>query len=377
MLLGMPCNATIAQWERHTIDDSSRGADGVKAADINGDGRLDLVTGWEEGGLIRVCLHPETSMTIEPWPAVTVGSMQSPEDAVFVDLDNDGVYEVVSCCEGRTKALFVHRCINSQEILQPDSWATSPIDIGQPPRQWMFATPLPSLAGTDVRIVAGAKGEGAELGLLTMSGDLSDSPTWTWEPLQPVGWIMSIETVDVDSDGDFDILFSDRRGPARGVHWYEDEGGQWHLHTVGGTDHEVMFLDTGDLDGDGILEIVCAARDAGILVFSRDSQDSVDWNVDTIPLGDNCGSGKGAAVFDVNCDGMNDIVFSCENSEQKIGVGWLSAPDWELHDISGSESGSKFDLLLPMDVNGDGWIDVITCEERDNLGVIWYQNPGV
>jgi len=27
------------------------------------------------------------------------------------------------------------------------------------------------------------------------------------------------------------------------------------------------------------------------------------------------------------------------------------------------------------DLDGDGAVDVITCEERDNLGVIWYENP--
>jgi hypothetical protein len=35
------------EWKRHTIDDSSRGADGTRFADINGDGLLDITTAWE------------------------------------------------------------------------------------------------------------------------------------------------------------------------------------------------------------------------------------------------------------------------------------------------------------------------------------------
>ncbi len=44
------------------------------------------------------------------------------------------------------------------------------------------------------------------------------------------------------------------------------------------------------------------------------------------------------------------------------------------HPISGPQ-GIKFDLVKLLDLDGDGDLDVLTCEERDNLGVIWYENP--
>ena len=28
-----------------------------------------------------------------------------------------------------------------------------------------------------------------------------------------------------------------------------------------------------------------------------------------------------------------------------------------------------------LDLDADGDLDVITCEEVDNLGVVWYENP--
>ena len=37
-------------WVRHAIDDSSRGADGVRLRDVDGNGLLDIVAGWERGG---------------------------------------------------------------------------------------------------------------------------------------------------------------------------------------------------------------------------------------------------------------------------------------------------------------------------------------
>ena len=95
-------------WLRHTIDDSSRGADGVRLRDVNGDGLPDIATGWEEGGRIRVYRNPGPAACRKPWPAVTVGKVRSPEDAVFVDLDDDGRLDVVSSCEGGNRTMYFH-----------------------------------------------------------------------------------------------------------------------------------------------------------------------------------------------------------------------------------------------------------------------------
>src|SRR5687768_12258605 len=65
-------------WGRHTIDDSSRGADGVRLADVNGDGHLDIASGWEEAGIVRLYLNPGPAKAQERWPAVTVGNVKSP-----------------------------------------------------------------------------------------------------------------------------------------------------------------------------------------------------------------------------------------------------------------------------------------------------------
>ncbi len=92
----------------HVVDNTSRGADGVRLKDVNNDGLLDIATGWEEGGVIRTYLHPGPRKAKQPWPHTEVGKVKSPEDAVFTDLDGDGDCDVVSCCEGRTRSVFFH-----------------------------------------------------------------------------------------------------------------------------------------------------------------------------------------------------------------------------------------------------------------------------
>lgn len=84
------CFVTIGfakEWKVHTIHGQSRGADGVRFADVNKDGLLDLVSGWEEARETRVYLHPGTGQVRDLWPTVTVGQSGPVEDAVFFDLD--------------------------------------------------------------------------------------------------------------------------------------------------------------------------------------------------------------------------------------------------------------------------------------------------
>ncbi|MEZ5942447.1 MAG: VCBS repeat-containing protein [Planctomycetaceae bacterium] len=363
-------------WKRWTIDNTSRGADGIRVADFNGDGRPDLVTGWEEGGQVAFYVHPGPKAVKHLWPKTVVGKVKSPEDAVFIDINSDGQLEVLSCCEGKNRSVYVH-----QRDSKMGEWSTSAVPSLQNKAMWMFAVPMDMNGDGKIDIVAGAKGTGAELGWL-------DGTNWEqskWQTLSPVGWVMSIESVDMNADGRLDILFSDRKGNHRGIHWLEHPEKateNWIRHTVGGTNLEVMFLSLGDINHDGKTDIACAVKGAGIQWFERIDDDGLRWRQHEISMPENTGSGKGVAIGDIDGDGLNDIVFTCEHSEQKHGAGWLKAingvdsASWELHPISGSKEGIKFDLIQLIDLDTDGDLDVVTCEERDNLGVIWYENPG-
>src|SRR5262249_34197095 len=157
-------------WKRHVIDNSSRGADGVRLADVNGDGLLDITTGWEQGGAVRVYLNPGPAKSPLPWPAVTVGNVGNVEDAVFVDLDGDGAIDVVSGCEGATRTMFVHWAPrNKSRYLDPAAWVTAPIPATQNKAMWMFCAPaqLDGKHGPD--LIAGSKAKepgGAAIGWL-------------------------------------------------------------------------------------------------------------------------------------------------------------------------------------------------------------------
>ena len=392
--LTMNHSQTHADWPMHVIDDSSRGADGVRLGDLNGDGRQDIVTGWEEGGRIRICLQPKPSESRKLWPSMEVGRVASPEDAVFADVDGDGDLDVVSSCEGKEQTVYIHwNPTNGGAFDLSRPWKTEAVPQSVKSQQWMFCLPIVDSDGALRQLVTGSKGSNAAIGRWHIAELRRDLDSWKWKPLRRSGWLMSLIDHDMDSDGDADVLFSDRKGARRGIYWLEhpdqDEEGLWREHEVGGAKSEVMFLKIGQLDNKGPEEIVTAIRGEPITVFGRDSVKSTDWSVVARiqPVG--TGTGKGIGLGDLNLDGKTDIVMSCENAQKKHGVvAFLQQGDqannsetnpghaaWLQIEISGVDRGIKFDRIEMIDIDQDGDLDVLTCEERDNLGVIWYENP--
>ncbi len=379
-------------WARHTIDNSSRGADGVRIRDVNGDGLPDIATGWEEGGVIRVYLHPGYANAKQPWLAVTVGEVKSPEDAVLVDLDSDGACDVVSSCEGRVRTMFFHWAPSrSQPFLDPAAWTTEAVPVTQDQQSWMFALPMDVDGRHGVDLIVGSKGTGGGIGWLESPADARDVAGWKYHRLRDAGWIMSLEAFDMDRDGDLDILFSDRKGTRRGVFWLSNPGPQqattaasWREMPVGAFDREVMFLDV-QTDPRGLPHVAVAVKPTSAVMFSMNrSAAAPAWDTTEYKLPPSrIGTAKSVRITDFK---TMQFVFSCEQaSGSKSGVvevlpvgssqsDQVSPERFLIHDISGP-TGVKYDLLQLVDMDGDGDRDVVTCEERANLGVFWYENP--
>ncbi len=379
---------SLKNWKRHVIDDSSRGADGTRLADINGDGLPDIATGWEQGGVSRVCIHPGYDNARLQWPSVTVGLAQDVEDAVIIDLDADGAKDVVSCCEGTKQSIVVHWS-HGGSSLDSNSWITTEVPASQGMFRWMFATPMDVDGDGRMDLVAGGKGAKSKLGWWKIPEEARDTSKWRWYPLRNMGWLMSLEVADMNEDGYLDLLFTDRKGGESGLFWLENPGPiranvleAWTQHQVGGLGEEVMFFSQGNLDDDPETEIVVAVRPNRLLIFDPEQDKAHRWKRMELLTPTNYGTPKATAVADFNLDGKSDLVFSTENaSEPKMGIGLFVASsnpevEWSLQSISGVD-GVKHDLVVPVDLDGDGDLDILTCEEVKNLGVIWYENPAI
>lgn len=383
-------------WPRHEVDNGAFGADGVRVGDLNNDGRPDLITAWEASGQIRIAINPGGCSATDTWEVGVVGLVAYCEDSFAADLDGDGRQDLITCSEQSDRGVYVHwGPAHNGLLLNTGSWLTRRFPAA-PDRYWMYgvAAQIDGRNGPDLFV--GAKSSSADIpvdiGYLMAPSEPRKMELWTYHVIGRAGWTTNLIAHDMDGDGDVDLVVFDRLGPTRGVRWLEHPGEDELINNAMWTEHRVSapmpatIGSMGDLDGDGLLDIIVPVRPHGLYWYERLDASGSKWEQHEIYTSASVGIPKSASAGDINMDGNVDIVVSfAEASESFRGVvlhqnpGNPISPFWPVYDISGPD-GEKYDAIPLLDVDGDGDLDVVATDEHDNqsgdgLGLVWYRSP--
>lgn len=424
------CAANTAAWPMHTIDDRFRGSNALGRADVNDDGFIDYVTNYEFDQRFVIAFHPGASGDVRnPWPTVIAhqpplpfadGQQFDSESAVLGDVDGDGNLDIVASQGGHFSTIWEGRQPGIRIIWGP------PVASTADPDAWIDAGRIPATIDEGHFLwqrLLDVNGDGA-LDILAGGRILFDNlrragVLWIEAPGAPadrrnlalwqVHWIDHEQfsghgfiTVDIDEDGDPDLADAnadfDTPEEEETVHWYENPGpgapaqrDPWPKHEVyrGNEFYVKPQMDAADLDGDGFVDLFTAVTDA-IYWFRKTQLHPVTFERVVIP--------KPAAgqwrqrpirVVDVDGDGRLDILGMMTHDDGAIPANrasafWMeytgAAPatdNWVLHPIKWGPGrvmrlpsfGEKWDQIDPIDVDGDGDLDVVAnCEE-------WWVTP--
>ena len=278
--------------------------------DINGDGWVDLAT-CHRGPVMEWLENPKGKD--RPWTAHKVGESVSSEPMIFADLDGDGHGEYIGPAEPRE----VRGCTLA--------WWKAGKDPTQPWAMMRISTDRP--CGCDHGIGVGDINRDGRLDVLTNRYyyEAPANPTtgdWNRRPLERSITRQAV-VYDFDGDGDQDVAGGCPHD--YGLFWYEQVPGPegkraWWRHTTDDTISQLHALAGADLDGDGDLDLVTGKRykahaagdpgtgDPALLVWYELSRARGQATFTKHLIDDDSGAGYVVVPVDLDGDGDLDIL---------------------------------------------------------------------
>ena len=207
-----------------------------------------------------------------------------------------------------------------------------------------------------------------------------DSVGTTWLPhsYQKFGTMSLVQAADLDGDGDLDIIGVS----SPKAYWWENadgEGTDWDRHDISEAFETYTSLTTADMDGDGDLDIVsnsAAAGKAGAKWYENAEGDASTWTEHGIDT--QFAYPEDINPVDMDGDGDMDLVATEEGDNRN--VVWSENTDgtgtsWTSHTVDTDLDG---EAIIAFDVDLDGDMDIVATGGTDNeysrYAAYWYEN---
>lgn len=366
-------------WRVNVIqpDPENHGPDGFNHHDWDGDGDLDVLVNFEEGGYSRLYFNPGKDKIRALWTDyIQLEKHGKCEDSGIGDLDNDGDIDYI--------ANGGHLYFNpGRDQLR---------DAGKWVKMTLFKNEARNPVVSDIDgdglkdLIVGAKAWYKQ-----PDENKHDPANWKRYEIGKANWPMSCIINDIDGDGDDDILVQERKH--QGIFYLENPGKDkvtqpWPVQVID-VEKNGMFMTLGDVNGDGRPDLVKASGRGIVQVYLRTNDKGKPiYNKVEVPRPvqpDSVtvkGKPKGVAILEMNGDPSHPEIVIIPEYEAQLWYLTMSSDgmtplNWTntLMNIPGPESRKKMDNAYLVDIDGDGDMDIATTEENGGWGIIWFENP--
>jgi len=366
LIAGIISINSFAQFgSQQIITSNANGARSVFSADIDGDGDMDILSASDFDDKIAWYENTDGKGNFGAEQIISTDA-DGAKSVYATDIDGDGDMDVISV--SNTTALTTDKLawyenldgkgtFGAQQILPTSTTPTS-----------VYAADIDN--DGDMDLIWSAQ----RFDRISWLENTDGKGTFELKEIsKDADKAQSVFSVDMDGDGDMDVLsasFGDDK-----IAWYENTDGKGNFSSeqIISTDADgAQSVFSVDLDGDGDMDVLSAS----------DNDNKIAWYENTDGLGNfgsqqiiTTGAERALSVYSVDIDGDGDMdVLSASANDDKIA--WYENTDGKGNFGSQQIITTNADLawsVYAADIDGDGDMDVLSASFYDDK-IAWYEN---
>jgi hypothetical protein len=351
-------------WSEQPVGSGLDGASSVFAADIDGDQDMDLVSAADLDD--DITFWENTTGDGDGWAEHTLATtFRGPLSVVAADIDGDGDLDVLATAEIDDQVAWWEN-VNGDGATWTKHIVTSVFDgaaiVGAADLDGDFDLDIVASSANIDRIFwwENLQGDGSSWSEHDLSGEYE------------AAW--SVFTVDMDGDSDIDVLSTARREDV--ASWWENvsgDGSSWIEHTIATDFIEPFSAVAGDLDGDSDIDVVLSGLDTEADVVWLENLDGAGTTWTEHVLDNNFDDARSALIVDLDSDLDLDILVT--SREEDTVVWWENengdATSFAAHILADDFDGARW--AVAADVDGDSSPDVVGAAYLADR-VTWWRN---
>jgi hypothetical protein len=360
-------------WTEYVVDGSFGNASSVYATDMDSDGDVDIVgaainddhiSWWENDGT------PNNS----DWTEHSIDASFDGANSVYAtDMDGDGDMDVVGAAKDDNDISWWE----NDGTPNNSDWTEHSIDASFDYAHSVYATDMDGDGDMDV---VGAAYNGHDISWWENTSITPSLPTITTEYSVDGSFngAISVYATDMDGDGDVDILGAAKDG--NDISWFENDGtpnnSSWTEYLVDGSFNGARSVYATDMDGDGDVDILGAAADADDIAWWINDGDPKQNSWTKYKIDNNFDGAYSVYATDMDGDGDIDVLGAAQVGDD---ISWWendgtpNNADWTEYTVDGSFNEARSVYATDMDRDGD--VDILGAATTDD-DISWWENDG-
>ncbi len=346
--------AQISFGEQQIISENATNNYGCYAFDLNNDGNLDVISAAMGGDKLAWYKGDGSgNFSNANIIATTISSVMF---SYAGDLNGDEYLDIVACGDN---SVYWYENMGDETFEEHEIITTSETIY------FVYIADIDEDTDNDIIMASNSSGQIYIFPNIDGQGDFDILTPTILNYSEP----MFTQAVDMDNDGDLDILSCSRNGNT--VDWFENYGGgffattPFSVTTYIEAPHSVY---AADIDNDSDIDVVVAGWTQGKIVLFRNEGGSYTDEI----INDNAIDAQSVYLADLDNDDDYDIL-SASRGDDKIAWYKNNLTDGFDSEITISTIADGASMVYAADLDNDGDLDVLSASEEDNK-IAWYEN---